>query len=283
MKTLLITMLWFAAPGPAVHPAQTPAVAPGEVATGEYLIGPKDVISLTIYNEESLSRPVLTVDAEGTVDCPLIGRVKVGGRTARQVEDILITRYSGEYLVNPSISVVVKEFRNLVVYVQGEVKLPGQVELKGDPTLVAALTEAGWFTSTAGSYVTLTRAGRGTTMGGPVMSNPSRPLEQLRISREDIDAGQAASIRLSAGDTVTVPKAASFFITGHVRAPNSYILSENLTVLQALALAGGATERAARNRIKIRRVVDGKTVEVSVKESDLVLPGDTIIVPPRFF
>lgn len=282
MKSILITVLWLWTIAPAV---QTPVPAPPAVqppASGDYVIGPKDVISVTIFNEEAMSRPSLTVDAEGTVDMPHIGRVLVGGLTARQVEDILLKRYSGAYLVNPSISVSVKEFRNMIVYVRGAVKNPGTVELKGDPTLLAALTEAGCCASDAGSYIIITHRADG-QQSGPSLPDGSKPQDQIRIPRDAYDTGLAAQTRLRAGDTVFVARADKFFITGQVKVPGEYVLSEGLNILQAMTLAGGPTERAATNRIKIQRMVDGRMKEFSVKESALVQPGDTIQVPTRFW
>jgi polysaccharide export outer membrane protein len=263
MKAMLIMLLslWVQVP---------PAV---QASSDDYVIGPRDVISVKIFNDENLSRPALTVDAEGTVDCPHIGRVTVKGLTVRQVEDVLVKRYSGDWLVNPSITVTVKEFRNRIVYVRGEVTNPGAVELDADPTLEAALTRAGSMSNNAGSYILVTRAPR---------SEGEKP-DQQRISREDLDTGRAGTVRLRAGDTVFVPKADTFYIDGQVKAPNEYVLREGLTVLQALALAGGATDRAAKNRIKIVRIVNGKKEERTVKETEIVRPGDTVFVPARRF
>lgn len=278
MKTILIGLLWLWAQG--APPAQAPG--PAAVNTGdEYLIGPKDVIAITIFNDEALSRPALTVDAQGTVDCPYIGRVKVAGLTARQVEDVLLKRYVPDYLVNPSISVLVKEFRNMIVWVQGSVRSPGQVELKGDANLLTALGIAGPLNTDAGSPIVITRNPAGQNAAGPMLPGEQQPGEQILVKREEIDNGRASRYRLRAGDTVYVPKAAVFFITGQIKSANSYPLTEGMTVLQALAVAGGVTDRAAKNRIYVQRVVDGRKQDVKVKETDLVQPNDTIVVPAR--
>lgn len=296
MNTLLIAALslWVLAPAqiPGSAPPPVPAAAQLPVsgpppalvaASNDYVIGPKDVIAITIFNEEAMSRPSLTVDAGGTVDMPHIGRVMVGGLTARQVEDALAQRYTGAYLINPSISVLVKEFRNMIVYVQGAVKNAGAVELKGNPTLLAALTEAGSLSSDAGSYIIITPAASGDHAAGPTLPDARNVSNQTRIRREDVDNGLANNVRLRAGDTIFVPKADRFFVSGQVRTPGDYDLTEGLNVLQALTLAGGTTDRAARNRIKIKRLVNGTMKEVGVKENDLVRPGDTILVPTRFW
>ena len=267
-----------ALPADAAQPMANPA-------SEEYLIGPQDVLTLTVFNDESLSRPALVVDAQGTIDIPLIGRQRVAGMSPRQVEEDLRTRLGlrrdaqgrvvGGYLNTPNLSVVVKEYRSQRVNVTGAVRNPGAVELQGDPTLARALSAAGYPTSESGSYVVITRDG--TSQTGPV-----RPQDQQRIEREDIDMGRASRVRLRPGDTIFVPVAARFFISGEVKNPGFYVISGQMTVLQALGLAGGATDRAAKNRMKVTREVNGARVEIGIKERDLVLPGDIIVVPKRY-
>jgi polysaccharide biosynthesis/export protein len=272
MKTLLFALLLsWAQASPA---AQAPA-------PDEYVIGPRDVISLTIFQEPEYTRDALTVDAEGTVDFPLIGRVKVADLTARQVEELLLKAYSPRYLRSPSISVMVREFRNMTVWVSGAVNRQGQVELKGDFGLLAALNAAGNMTSEAGSFVLIIAAEEGEKATGPTMPDAEKRQMQQRISRQEIEQGRATHVRLRAGDTVYVPKAATFFISGEVHRTNQYVISEGLTLIRALALAGGATDRAAQNRIEVQRTVGGKLVKSRMRLTDLVQPDDTIVVPRR--
>lgn len=262
--------------------AQSAAAVPAPAqASDEYIIGPRDVISVTIFQEPELSRDALTVDAEGTVDCPLIGRVKVADLTARQVEDVLVKAYAPRYLKNPNISVMVREFRNMTVWVSGAVRTPSQVELKGDFSLLAALNAAGNMTNEAGSYVLVIAAESGATASGPTLPDKEKRQTQQRVSRAEIEQGRAMHVRLRAGDTVYVPPAETFFISGQVRSPDRYTLTEGLNVMQAIALAGGPTERAAQNRVEIQRIVNGKVVKSRAKLTDLVQPNDTIVVPNR--
>ena len=72
-------------------------------------------------------------------------------------------------------------------------------------------------------------------------------------------------------------------VVGHVRSPGSFPVDKMTTVLQALSLAGGATDRGATGRIKIIRMQNGKKTEVKAKLNDVVQPGDTIVVPERRF
>jgi polysaccharide biosynthesis/export protein len=275
MKTFLLALV-FAGGQAAVQP-HAPAVPQ------EYVVGPQDVLTLTVFNDDAMSRPALVVDNDGTIDCPLLGRIKVIGRTARQIEEDLRVRYGpkrdatgkvvGGIFLNPNLSVVVKEFRSQRVMVQGSVRSPGEVDLQGDPTLTRALAAAGYPTPESGSYVLITHA-----VDGAV-----RPEDQMRVPRAEIENGRASRIRLRAGDTVFVPTADKFFIGGEVRSPGFYLLPADLTVMKALGVAGGPTDRANRKKIRIQRVVNGTPVEIKAEDSTPVMPGDTIIVHRRIF
>jgi polysaccharide biosynthesis/export protein len=85
------------------------------------------------------------------------------------------------------------------------------------------------------------------------------------------------------GDTIFVPRAESLFVFGQVRSPGQYVVRSGTTVMQVLSLAGGITDRGALNRVRIVRVVNGEKKEIKVTLSDTVQPGDTIVVPERFF
>jgi len=283
MKTLLLVLV-FAAGGPFAAP-QT--VSPAAAGAADYVVGPQDVLTLTIFNDDAMSRPALIVDSDGTIDCPLLGRIRVMGRTARQIEEDLRTRYGpkhdakgkliGGIFLNPNISVLVKEFRSQRVVVQGSVRMPGEVDLHGEPTLTRALAAAGYPTPESGSYVLITHAAD----GGPGVA--VRPEDQVRVARSEIENGRASRIRLRAGDTVFVPTADKFFVGGEVRTPGFYVLPPDLTVMKALGVAGGPTERANRKNVRIQRVVDGKQIEIKANDSTPVMPGDTIVVHRRIF
>jgi polysaccharide export outer membrane protein len=108
--------------------------------------------------------------------------------------------------------------------------------------------------------------------------------EVLRIDLAELQAGNMTlNVQLLDGDTVNVPKALSVFVTGQVKASGAYAVERGTTVLQALSLAGGVTDRGAEGRVRILRTVDGKRTEIRAKLTDVVVPGDTIVVPERFF
>ncbi len=159
MTTLLMLLLfWGQGQAPAGRADAPPAAAPAEA--DDYVVGPQDVLSLTVFNDDSLSRPALVVDSDGTIDCPYVGRQAVSGLTTRQIEELLRKalglrrdaqgKVIGGYLTNPNINIAVKEFRSQRVNVMGAVRTPGYVELQGDPTLTRALTQAGYPTPESG-------------------------------------------------------------------------------------------------------------------------------------
>ena len=160
----------------------------------------------------------------------------------------------------------------------GAVRTPGYVELQGDPTLTRALSQAGYPTPESGSYVQITHEA---PAPGPAV-DPAGPAQE-RIPRLEIENGRASRIRLRPGDSVFVPNADKFYITGEVKTVGQLVLSQETTVQQAIIMAGGVTDRANKGRVRISRVVDGKTVEIKAQDSTLVQPGDTITVARRIF
>ena len=264
MNTLALLLLLF-------QGVQPQAVAPAS-AQEDYVIGVADVLDVTVFNEPDASRAGVTVDNDGTIDCPYIGRVRVAGLTARAVEREVKTRLSKGLLVNPSVNVSVVKYRSKTVNVTGVgIRSPGEYILQGNVSLTSVLAQAGSLTTDAGSYVLISRR------------NSAGAIEEIRVSRRDIETGKAQNIVLKDGDTILVPKAETFFITGQVRQVGAYTWEDGLTVERALTLAGGPTERASMKGIEIERMVDGKSQKKKVKLTDLVHANDTIRVGQRIF
>jgi polysaccharide biosynthesis/export protein len=271
--TTLVTLL-------AVGGAQTPAPPARAYAPAEYVAGPQDVLKIVVFGEEDLTKTV-SLDADGTFDYPYVGRVKAGGLTARAIGEEIARKLKSFY-VNPQVSVEVTKFRSQNIFVFGQVHAPGQYPLSGNMSVLQALAAAGSPTAAAAAYVVISR---------PSGSEPQLPKTEsgggtsLRITLKELQSGQLpAGFALRDGDTVTIPKAETIFVTGQVKIPGPYVIEGDLTVMQAIAMAGGATDKGAPNRVRIFRTIDGKQQEVKgVKLSDLVKAGDTIDVPQRYF
>ena len=241
-------------------------------AEADYIIGVADVLDVTVFNEPDASRSGVAVDNDGTIDCPYIGRVRVAGLTARAVERAVKERLSKGFLVNPTVNVTVVKYRSKTVNVTGVgIRNPGEYILQGNVSITSLLAQAGSLTTDAGSYVLISRR------------NSAGAIEEIRVSRRDIETGKAQNIALKDGDTILVPKAETFFVTGQVRQVGSYTWEDGLTVERALTLAGGPTERASMKGIEIERMVDGKAQKRKAKLTDPVQANDTIRVGQRIF
>jgi polysaccharide export outer membrane protein len=266
--------------------------AEAPLAQPDYVVGPQDVLTITLWEQPDLSGK-FTVEADGTFTFPLVGRLKGGGLTLRQVESELEDRLSQGYFTNPQLSVAIEEYRSQRIFVVGEVRTPGPYPLSREMTLIEALARAGSTTESAASHVVIVRPAAGRAVAGALVpgqadySDADKSAKQPEIHRIDLNNLQsgalAGTVMLRDGDTVFVPKADTIFVFGQVRNPGVYPLAADTTVLQALSLAGGLTDRGSTRRIKVVRLINGKKQEVDVKLTDLVKPGDTIVISERFF
>jgi polysaccharide export outer membrane protein len=144
-------------------------------------------------------------------------------------------------------------------------------------TLLEALAQAGSLTSSASNDVTVIHPTR--------RINPASSAEvegeRVHVDMKDLEA--VNSVMLRDGDIITVAKAQQFFIAGYVRNSGSFILDGSLTLEQAVALAGGLTDRGTFRGAVASRLVNGKLVDVKLDRNDKVLPADTIKIGQRLF
>jgi polysaccharide biosynthesis/export protein len=245
----------------------------------DYVVGPQDVLAITVWDQADLNGK-FAVETDGTFTFPLIGRVKAGGLSLREVELELKTRLADGYFTDPQVTVAVEQYRSQRIFIVGEVRTPGTYPLNGDMTLIEALSKAGSTTPTAGDEGLVVRAAGGRTHG-PLLPDETSAADVVRVDLKALQSGaMEQNVALRDGDTIFVPKAESVYVYGQVRSPGAYALQHSqTTVLQALSLA---SDRGAVNRVRIVRTVNGAKVELKVKLSDLVRPGDTLIVPERY-
>jgi polysaccharide export outer membrane protein len=255
--------------------------APAQV--NNYIVGPQDVLTITLFDQQDLSGKY-TVEADGTFTFPLIGRVTAGGQTLRDVERALRKELANGFFKNPQVSVAVEQYRSQRVFVMGEVRSPGPYPLVGDMTLIEALARAGSTTEHAAGEALIVRSSAAGRVAGPVLPEQEGGADVVRVDIKALQSGRLSrNVALRDGDTIFVPRAELVYVFGQVNNPGAYTLQGGTTVLQALSLAGGVTDRGTTGRIRIARVVEGKKTELRVKLEDMVLPGDTIIVPERYF
>jgi polysaccharide export outer membrane protein len=277
----LLSFVCLAQTPAAPPPSQAPAEPPRQTQP-DYVVGHQDVLSIAMLGEPDLTRSI-AVDPDGTFDYPYVGRVKAAGLTLRSIESLIEKKLvEGGYYVAPQVTIEVTKYRSQNVYVLGEVRVPGQYALTGNMTVLQVLAAAGSPTSAAGGHVIITR---------PAGVEPPLPAAELgggtslRLSMQELQGGSLPQgFTLKDGDSINVPRAESVYVTGHVKAPGPYVIEGSLTIRQAIAMAGGPTDRGAINRVRIfRRAGDTVQQVKNVKLSDLVQPGDTIEVPQRYF
>lgn len=249
---------------------------------GNYVIGAQDVLAIKVFDQPDLDGKY-AVESDGTFSYPMIGRIKAAGLTIREFEEEMKRRLADGYFKNPQVSVAVEQYRSQRIFVMGEVRMPGPVPLTGGMTLIEALARAGSAMPSASGDLIIVRAR--TPVPGASKTDPPPDAEIITLNLTQIQTGALTqSYELRDGDTIYVPRAESVYVFGEVKSPGAYPVQSNTTVLQALSLAGGLTPDAAANRIRIIRMEKGVKKEMkNVKMTEIVRPGDTIVVPERFF
>lgn len=241
-------------------------------AGGDYRIGPGDVLNITVYRAPDLQAAV-RVSERGTVVMPQLGEIEVAGLTSSQTADrIAQTLKARGVFLQPSVNVMVSEYRSKTVAVLGAVSRPGEIALdRPGLTIADVLARAGAnFTSDAMMVSVLSQRD-----GKPVR-------EEFRIA-DLISGGRNRPVQ--PGEQIFMQDAPTFFISGQVTRAGAYPVSPGLTVGQAIALGGGLTPRGTMSRIGVtRKDPSGTPVKVeSIKQDTPVLAGDLITVGHRWF
>ena len=266
----------------------------------EYRIGPRDLLELDVYELEEpnqTKRLRVRVSQDGRIVIPLIGSIVAGGRTSAELQCEIEKRLGADYLVNPSASVLVVEYQARTVTVLGAVAKAGTFSLReNSTTLLDALARAGGISEEAGSNVVVLRAGGAATAeldrGGGTVREASSGGAAARVLRIDLaelieHGDMSANCMLDDGDVVHVPLADQFFVTGKVKKAGSFPLKEKMTVLKAIAMAGGLEPTATpSSTVLLRRTAEGRVpIPVDLTEveagSDGDLPlqaGDVVVV-----
>jgi polysaccharide biosynthesis/export protein len=256
-----------------------------ETAPSGYRLGPKDLLTIQVFEVPELNTDV-RVDDSGRINLQHLGEIAVDGLTATELEARLKELLEQSLLQRASVAVQVKEFRSKPITLIGAVTNPGPLPFQGRVSLLEALTQAGGLTENRGDVVhVLRRAANGLT------DQVTIPIDRLMVA-----ADPQVNIPLLANDLVNVPPAVEVTISclGEVRDPGALTFksTDRITLLAAIARAGGLSDRAAK-KIKVRRTLRDGTEQILVadyrailagREQDLVLQdGDVIVVEESFF
>jgi polysaccharide export outer membrane protein len=250
-----------------------------------YRIGARDLLSVRVDEDEKLNGDRRVTEA-GTINLPLIGDVQVAGKTAGEVGQAVKRLLEEKYMQRASVDVQVTEFRSRPISVIGAVKTPGNLGFSGHWTLLEAVAAAGGLAENHGNVVyVLRRADSGLS-------------DQVTIDLDDlmVRGDPRVNLPIFPNDLINVPVTVDItvYCLGEVAKPGALAFksSERITVLTAIAHAGGLTDRASK-KILVKRLApaDGRA-EITVdynkilagKEPDLELrQGDVIVVKESFF
>lgn len=265
-----------------------------------YLIGREDIVDITVWQAPDLTKSVV-VGSDGTIDYPLLGNIPAMGLTTGQLQKQIEEKLAKGYVKNPQVGVSVKEYNSKKILVFGEVSKPGLYKLKGKIPLLELLFMVGGV-STSAKRLTIIRQSQVSADAIPAGLLPRGEPNQ----KEGAEASSAIEVDLIAllskgslsqnvmiqpGDTLYFASGTGqrYYVLGQVGTPGPYEWVQDITLLEAIKLAGGVNERGAANRIKVRKTIGGQKQEIKVnitdimrgkKKDDVIIKsGDTIIVP----
>lgn len=240
-------------------------VAHAQSADSGYVLGPDDSVQVIVYGQPEFG-VATRIKSDGTIVMPLIGTLKAAGLTnitlAKAVTDKLT---ANGFLKDPIVNVEIGTYISKSVNVAGRVTAPGIYPLDRPYHALDLLLKSGWIRENGASYVYLRRPG-----------SPEMRLEVEGLVRGD----DTKDPLLRAGDTIFVPDADQFYISGQVNRPGNFPVLPNLTIRQALVLAGGVTATGSANKVGLIR---GTAKEVDADPSQIIQKNDVIVVKERLF
>ncbi len=258
----------------------------------DYRIGGYDVIDVVVYEEPDISRKSVQVTANGYISFPFIDRVKVADLTTSEIENLISHKLvEGNYILNAHVSVTVTDYKSKQYKVLGSVNGSGIYPLEARERILDAIARSGGIDfENGGKEAMIIRT----------LNSDTEQEEKIviRINLPNLLKGgdQLSNILLHDKDVFYVPKFDNYYILGQAKGTGSFPYQEKeLTLVEAIGIAGGFTETAARNRVHILRLdKDGKQLIITVKMDEilkggqrgkdfLILPGDVIVIPESWF
>jgi polysaccharide export outer membrane protein len=267
-------------------------------AVEDYRIGPQDLLEISVFEAPELNRAV-RVSASGEISLPLVGAVQAANLTPKALEFVLEELLRRSYMKDPHVSVFMKEMQSHPVSVFGAVKKPGVFQIDGPKSLVEILSMAEGLAEDAGDTVIVMR-GAALSSGEKPARNPSSPIAMPNVtaandSRASEDQVSGTTVESSLknllesgdsrynvtvypGDVVKVTRAGVVYVEGDVKKPGGFMLktNENISVLQAVALAEGLTRTAAGSHARIIRTNEGTGARTEIPiDLNKILAGGT--------
>ncbi len=253
----------------------------GQPITGDYRIGTKDLMEIRVFELPELTQTVRVAE-DGSITLSLLGRIEVSGLTTQELESKLAKILEEKFLKTAHVNVFIREYQR--VSVLGAVGRPGMYEIVGPTTLLQIISQAGGLTAEAMNDLYIFR------------TDKDGKQTRIVVNLKDLisNGNQELNYELRPKDVISIPidQVQTVFVYGEVRNPGviQFRQSKKITLLQAIAQAGGPTEWASKSGVMIKRrdKKTGKEIKIPVnlksiesgKTADLTLEeGDVVIVP----
>jgi polysaccharide export outer membrane protein len=246
----------------------------GSASAADVKLGASDVVKITVYGSPDLTTET-RVNEAGKITFPLIGEVEVGNLpTAEAEKKIAGLLESGGFVRKPQVNILVTVLQSQQVSVLGQVNRPGRYPVEGKRSVLDLLALAGGVGPEGGDSIDLIRKGA-----------------DGKTVREVVDVVQMArtgdlnrDLELTSNDVIYVERAPRFYIYGEVQRPGVFRLEHNMTVVQALSVGGGLTQRGTERGVRIkRRGADGKLQTLDAKHDDLLQADDVVYIKESLF
>lgn len=242
-----------------------------------YRLGAGDVVSLQVWNRPELSGKH-TIGPDGVLTVPLAGPVKVTELTREEAAQ-RVRQGLDRYYVNPSVFFAIEQYNGNRVTVLGRVQNPGQLAFDHPPTLLETLARAGAL-PVIDKQATLTRCAIFRGREKMIWVDLKRLLNGGEVN---------LNLRMQPGDLVYIPDSADtmVYVLGSVARPGAYRLTPDMSVMDALATAGGPTEDGKADGIAIYRPAHQAVEQISLQNlmdaqrrvNFALEEGDVIYVP----
>jgi polysaccharide export outer membrane protein len=244
------------------------AVTVASAGAAEVLLGPGDVVKLSVYGSPDLSVET-RLSESGHITVPLLGEVAVGGLPVAAAEKkVGALLEKGGYLKKAQVNLLVTSLNSQQVSVLGQVNRPGRYPVEGQRKVLDLLAMAGGIGAEGGDTVSLVRTRNGVTRRETI-----DVVDMVRKGELNRD------YEVAGGDVIYVERAPRAWVTGEVQRPGPFRIERGMTVQQAVSAGGGLTPRGSSNGMRITRA--GATIDVQA--GDLVRPDDVITVRESWF
>jgi len=276
-----------------VNPAQPPRELPSDSIRPNYVLGPNDQILIRSPQAEEINEKPFRIDAEGSINLPLLRKVKAGGLTVQELEAELVKRLR-EFIREPQVIITMIQFRSEPVFLVGMFRAPGIYPLQGRRTLLEMLASIGGLQPNASRRIKVTRrAEYGVIPLSSAIVDPDKKVSTVEIGIASLrdNPNPAEDIILEPYDVISVERAEQIYVNGEVGRIGGIEVGErdSVSVSQVLTMSGGFAKEANRTTVRVLRPILNTNrravIDVNVKrvlegkDNDFpLLPNDLLYV-----